>query len=226
MKKFITGFVIAAILFSLAPSLADTNLKDIIASPNNYPIYVNGEDVDVEAYNIDGYTYLKIANIANVFNDGTEVMFNQTKEIIEITHKRNNANIKPEKNTTVETYEKDGYNILNYHGTELISLKEIEETYKDSHDKGYWEFKLLNEKDYNYNKNPFKETIDIEDNNVELYILVTKPFVDNDFDGIKESRGLAHYRLPVYLINKIKYTELKHFGNNLIEQIENTISKN
>lgn len=76
-KTFITGFVSGAVVFGMAGALA-TNM---VTSPNSFPIRLNGEEVNIEGYNVDDYTYFKLRDIADVvggfdvdFQDDTIVL--------------------------------------------------------------------------------------------------------------------------------------------------------
>jgi len=70
MKKIIFGFLTGAILFGTAGVYAG----QYIASTNSYPVLLNGDQVDIEGYNINGYTYFKLRDIASL-TGGFEVDF-------------------------------------------------------------------------------------------------------------------------------------------------------
>jgi hypothetical protein len=55
---------------------------EYVINPNPYPIVVNGQQQDIQALNIDGFTYMKLADAAKVLN--TSVKFNEATEQIEI----------------------------------------------------------------------------------------------------------------------------------------------
>lgn len=72
--NFIAGFLSGALIFGAAGVLA----AGLIANPNPFPIMLNGESVSMEGYNIEGSTYFKLRDIAEVvggfgvnFNDNT-----------------------------------------------------------------------------------------------------------------------------------------------------------
>lgn len=76
-KTFITGFVSGAVVFGMAGALA----ANMVTSPNSFPIRLNGEEVNIEGYNVDDYTYFKLRDIADVvggfdvdFQDDTIVL--------------------------------------------------------------------------------------------------------------------------------------------------------
>jgi len=57
MKKFTLGFVIGALLFSTVTVFA---AGELIVNPNPFPIFVDGVRTEMEGYNINGSTYLKL----------------------------------------------------------------------------------------------------------------------------------------------------------------------
>lgn len=69
-KHFITGFISGALIFGVVGALAAT----YTATDNPFPIKLNGNDVQMEGYNIEGSTYFKLRDIADVVG-GFEVGF-------------------------------------------------------------------------------------------------------------------------------------------------------
>ena len=63
MKKFICGLLIGVIISSLVGAYAVNQIYD-----NPYSIYVNGEPKQIQGYNIDGYSYFKLRDIAQATN--------------------------------------------------------------------------------------------------------------------------------------------------------------
>lgn len=61
-KQFLTGFIAGAVTFGTLGTLA----ASIIATPNQFPITFNGNSVSMEGYNIEGSTYFKLRDVANV----------------------------------------------------------------------------------------------------------------------------------------------------------------
>ena len=78
MKKYIAGIATGVIL-SCSVALA----VNYTATENTFPIQLNGENVNVEGYNIDGSTYFKLRDIADTvggFNvDLTTILFSFQK---------------------------------------------------------------------------------------------------------------------------------------------------
>lgn len=77
MKKFAI-FIVLALVLAVSPVYADDGL---VVNPNLFPVLINGVVTEVEAYNINGYTYLKLADMSKA---GLEVKFNETLRRIEI----------------------------------------------------------------------------------------------------------------------------------------------
>lgn len=78
MKKIVFG-IILGIFLSSGVTYAAVELKVV---PNPFPVIINGDAVEVEGYNIDGYTFLKLRDFEKA---GLIVKFNETYKQIEIT---------------------------------------------------------------------------------------------------------------------------------------------
>lgn len=79
MKKFICGLVAGTVLTSLVGAYAVSEIYE-----NPYPIYVNGEQKEIHGYNIDGYSYFKLRDIAEATN-GFNVDFQNDSVVIDTT---------------------------------------------------------------------------------------------------------------------------------------------
>jgi hypothetical protein len=79
MKKFFLGIVIGFIL-SIAVGVGAI---EYIVYSNPYQIYIDGVKQEVEALNVNGYTFLKLADVGKSF--GKTVNFNETESKIEIS---------------------------------------------------------------------------------------------------------------------------------------------
>lgn len=77
MKKFICGLVAGTVLTSLVGAYAVSEIYE-----NPYPIYVNGEQKEIQGYNIDGYSYFKLRDIAEATN-GFNVDFQNDSVVID-----------------------------------------------------------------------------------------------------------------------------------------------
>ena len=60
-RRFIAGFVCGALLFGITGVFAG----QYIATENTYPIKLNGNDVSLEGYQINDYTYFKLRDIGD-----------------------------------------------------------------------------------------------------------------------------------------------------------------
>ena len=83
-KPLLVGLVcfLLGVSISFAPNVY-SQIEELRVSYNQFPIYVNGELTDIEAYNINGYTYPKLAEFRKF---GLEVIFNESKSQIEINN--------------------------------------------------------------------------------------------------------------------------------------------
>lgn len=70
-KNFITGFLAGSLLFGAAGAFA----VNYTATQNPYPVMLNGENVQMEGYNINDNTYFKLRDISSVVG-GFDVGFN------------------------------------------------------------------------------------------------------------------------------------------------------
>ena len=135
LKKFIIGFIVGALMFSIIPVMAEGELSVV---PNPFPVLIDGEVAEVEGYNINGYTFLKLADFGKA---GLTVKFNETDKQIEISSTEK-AIITPEPIpdkgddvvSDVQVYEENGYKVIMDNEVEYYSLKSIGEYI---YDKGY-----------------------------------------------------------------------------------------
>jgi hypothetical protein len=77
-KQFGIGLIVGAILFSSIGVFAE----GLTVLLNQFPIVINGQQAEVEAYNINGRTFLALGDVAKYF-DATAV-FNETTKRIDI----------------------------------------------------------------------------------------------------------------------------------------------
>ena len=84
MKKTVFGLILGLLLG------VTTTVYAASITNNAFPILVNGAVESVQAYNIDGYTYLKLADVGNCL-DAT-VKFNESSKRIEITTSQSVSN--------------------------------------------------------------------------------------------------------------------------------------
>lgn len=78
-KQTLVAFILGAILFGGIGVYAVEELRVV---PNPFQVEIDGQASTVDAYNINGYTYLKLADMRQT---GLKVVFNETDSIIEIT---------------------------------------------------------------------------------------------------------------------------------------------
>lgn len=133
-KQFIIGVLIGAMLFSSIGVCADEVLN-VIANP--YPVFVNGQEIQVEAYNINGFTFLKLADVGKVLN--STVSFNETEKRIEITENKKERTDDDYlvESSSVEKTTKDGLDGIIYNDIFYASLFDLEEKYQMNKGTGY-----------------------------------------------------------------------------------------
>jgi hypothetical protein len=83
-KSLLIGLIIGGILFS---GITVSAIEGLNVNPNPFPILIDGVVTEVEAYNINGYTYLKLAEVGKATN--ASVKFNEVDRQIEV---QKNAN--------------------------------------------------------------------------------------------------------------------------------------
>ncbi len=137
LKKFIIGFIVGALMFSIIPVMAQEGLT---VAPNPFPVVIDGVVTEVEGYNINGYTFLKLADFGKA---GLTVKFNETDKQIEISSTKK-AVITPEPIpdkgddvvSDVQVYEEGNYDVVKIDGVEYYCEKSIPPWY-DLYAKGY-----------------------------------------------------------------------------------------
>lgn len=67
-KQFVLGVVCGAVIFGTIAAIA----TEYIVNPNPYPVKVNGNDVDIEGYNINDNTYFKLRDIGDNVGFGVD----------------------------------------------------------------------------------------------------------------------------------------------------------
>lgn len=90
LKKFVCGLLIGVIISGLVGVYAVNQIYD-----NPYPIYVNGEPKQIQGYNIDGYSYFKLRDIAQATNK-FNVDFQNDNVIIDTSKGYSEENKQPE----------------------------------------------------------------------------------------------------------------------------------
>lgn len=126
-KHFVIGFLVGALLFSLSPVFAEGELN-IIKNP--FPILINGQVTEVEGYNINGYTFLKLADFGKT---GLVVKFNETEKRIEIESVGGNYSERGEDKVsdtiTTENTTSDGLTIYTIDGVRYIAMADVCDKY-------------------------------------------------------------------------------------------------
>ena len=126
-KQFMIGFLVGALLFSLSPVFAEGELN-IINNP--FPILINGQVAEVEGYNINGYTFLKLADFGKT---GLVVKFNETEKRIEIESVGKNSSERGDDKVSdgiaTEATTSDGLTICTIDGVRYIAMADVCDKY-------------------------------------------------------------------------------------------------
>lgn len=85
-KQFITGFLTGAITFGTMGALA----AGLVANPNPFAVQLNGNNVSIEGYNIEGSTYFKLRDIADTVGGFTVDFQNNTIQLAKNGYVYNN----------------------------------------------------------------------------------------------------------------------------------------
>lgn len=76
-RNVIASFIAGAVLFGTVGVFAG----QYVATENPFPIQLNGENVDIKGFNIDGSTYFNLRDIANVIGGVDVGFFNGTIQL-------------------------------------------------------------------------------------------------------------------------------------------------
>ena len=98
LKKFIFGLIIG-IMTTISLTVFAAVELNVVENP--FPVLINGQTSEVEGYNINGFTFLKLADFKQV---GLTVKFNETDKQIEIISNNNEISETPE--NTIESSSK------------------------------------------------------------------------------------------------------------------------
>lgn len=66
-KTFLTGVLTGALIFGSATVFSQIAVYQ--ATKNTFPVQLNGNEVNIDGYNIDGYTYFKLRDVADAVGD-------------------------------------------------------------------------------------------------------------------------------------------------------------
>lgn len=125
----VSAFLLGALIFSISPIKAA--VEEYRVKNNSYPIIVNGKETQVEALNINDFTYVKLRDVGNALGGLVNVKFNEVSEQIEIDSTINtitpNVSLptNDENIDNITTFEKDGLTIYVKDNVEYISIKDI-----------------------------------------------------------------------------------------------------
>lgn len=149
MKKFFAGLITGIIIAISFTTYAAVQLKVV---PNPFPVFINGDKAQVDAYNINGSTYFKGTDFKAA---GLDVEYNKDKKQIEVKStsglKDNNSGSTGNNQNPVFLYEGDvkdttfrEYKAILYNGDTFINevefLKKLKMTIKYSTKQNSYQF--------------------------------------------------------------------------------------
>jgi hypothetical protein len=199
-KQFVVGLIVGAMLFSSIGVFAE----GIAVLLNPYPVYVNGTQLVVEGYNINGFTFLKLADIGKAFNSTT--LFNETEQRIDI-----NSNVVEslsitealESTAPVIKITPDGIEVEVINGIECIALINIHDKYYDG-----------TKNSYNVNTQPndeskftlyyFEPNTGVNEHGITI---VKRTVLINDIPTIKVTDPLHPKDISIYYVEYNYYIE-------------------
>ncbi len=115
MKKFFAGLITGIIIAISFTTYAAVQLKVI---PNPYPVFINNTKANVQGYNINGSTYLKLSDLKTA---GLDVKFADSKiNIASSVKDSDSAHDVVKTNNNI-----DGFKIYQVDGEECVRISEI-----------------------------------------------------------------------------------------------------
>ena len=202
-KQFVLGVLAGAILFSGAVFAA--NGLNIKANP--YPVLINGQASPVSGYNIDGYTFLKLADFKKA---GLKVIFNESDSQIEITSVSQNVYNTPISQVSDDTSSNNSDSIVK----------------KEPHKISYI---YIEENGQQFNCFQHNDNIYISPSNINLYITASKLHkkrIDTSKLGegiyyLKTQEEVQYDKSKLFTTEKNIGFELEYFKNTFIPNLEN-----
>lgn len=138
INSFILGLLCGSLIFGTARVLANT---DVLARLTTQLFFWNDEKIELEAYNINGYNYVRLRDVSNIFGVNIEydeetrsVYLGETKteRIIDGTsYAREDYSQKANSNVFNEIYMKEAYNSIRQ------TINDIETIIKNTDENGY-----------------------------------------------------------------------------------------
>lgn len=137
-KQFILGVIVGAMLFSSIGVFAE----GFTVLLNPFPIFFNGQQANVEAYNVNGRTFLSLGDIATYFN--ATATLNETTKQIEVNNNEKLSttsiedslitvipfDIETEQPVGAEFTEYKGCRVLRYNNKFYVDSSDLYSTFK------------------------------------------------------------------------------------------------
>ncbi len=131
MKKYIAGLITGLIIAVSFTTYAAVQLKVV---PNPYPIFINNSKANVQGYNINGSTYLKLSDLKTA---GLDVKFADSKINIASAVTKPNTNGSPSAEQGYTNKNIDGFKVFQKDGKEYIKYGDVLNFFGGKYIRGY-----------------------------------------------------------------------------------------
>lgn len=219
-KSFILGLLCGSIIFSQAAVLANS---DVLAKITSQIFFWNNQKIELEAYNINGYNYVRLRDAAKIF--GVNVEYNENSDSVYLGENQSNIidgnafakedySAKANQSIFNELYTKDAYNTIRQ------SIEDIKEITKNTDGNGYnaeYGYAHYIDKDFLFN------TASRSDEMMKSVLSAISGYCSFSFGY--EPNLTNYYEYPGYRICKVQIH--KHFEpankatDSFIEEIKN-----
>lgn len=220
INSFILGLLCGSLIFGTARVLANT---DVLARLTTQLFFWNDEKIELEAYNINGYNYVRLRDVSNIFGVNIEydeetrsVYLGETKteRIIDGTsYAREDYSQKANSNVFNEIYMKEAYNSIRQ------TINDIETIIKNTDENGYnslYNYAHYVDGEFTFN-NPGKT-----DEAMKSVVSMFSAYYAFSLDTEPDIKNLYEY--PGYKICKVQinnnFADTKKATDNFIRDLE------
>ena len=220
LHSFILGLLCGSLLFGSAAVLANT---DVLARLTTQLFFWNDEKIELEAYNINGYNYVRLRDVSKIFGVNIEYDENtrsvylgetKTERIIDgNSYAREDYSQNANSNVFSEVYTKEAYNTVRQtiENTEVVIKNTDENGYNSSY--GYAHYV---DRDFTFN-NPGKT-----DEAMKSVVSMFSGYYTFSFGYEPDVKNIYEY--PGYRICKVQinnnFAETKKATDNFIKELE------
>ncbi|ACL77324.1 hypothetical protein [Ruminiclostridium cellulolyticum] len=137
MKKFLSGLITGLLVSVSLTAFAAIQLKVV---PNPYPVFINNAKANVQGYNINGSTYLKLSDLKTA---GLDAKYNNAKKQIEVNSVNNSATDADQISVNPTSDNIDGFKIYKLDGKDYVRIYEIVKYCNDQYIKNQTDKKVF-----------------------------------------------------------------------------------